>query len=131
VVSSAALTRVDWLSITDAQAGMVAHGQVLALGVSPMQARAYVDTGRWRRVLPGVYATFTGPITAHGRVWAALLYAGRDAAASHGTALCLWGLTDEAPAVFDVVVPGSRRVLPSQACASIGEERSTEPMHSP
>ena len=131
MVSSAALTRVDWRSIADAQAGMVARGQVLALGISPMQARAYVDTGRWWRVLPGVYATFTGPITAHGRVWAALLYAGRDAAASHGTALCLWGLTDEAPAVFDVVVPGSRRVLPSQACASIGEERSTEPMHSP
>jgi len=111
VVSSAALTRVDWRSIADAQAGMVARGQVLALGISPMQARAYVDTGRWRRVLPGVYATFTGPISAHGRVWAALLYAGRDAAASHGTALWLWGLTDEAPAVIDVVVPESRRVL--------------------
>ena len=111
MVSSAALTRVDWRSIADAQAGMVARGQVLALGISPMQARAYVDTGRWRRVLPGVYATFTGPISAHGRVWAALLYAGRDAAASHGTALWLSGLTDEAPAVIDVVVPESRRVL--------------------
>ena len=60
MVSSAALTRVDWRSMADAQAGMVSRGQLLALGISPMQARAHVGTGRWRRVLPGVYATFTG-----------------------------------------------------------------------
>ena len=33
------------------------------------------------------------------------------AAASHGTALWLWKLADEAPGVVDVVVPESRRVL--------------------
>ena len=112
VVSSAALTRVDWRSIADAQAGMVAAGRSLRWASARCRQGRHVDTGRWRRVLPGVYATFTGPISAHGRVWAALLYAGRDAAASHGTALWLWGLTDEAPAVIDVVVPESRRVLP-------------------
>ena len=84
----------------------------------------HVDTGRWRRVLPGVYATFTGPISAHGRVWAALLYAGRDAAASHGTALWLWELTDEAPAVIDVVVPESRRVLAQPGCAHPSAKRA-------
>ena len=61
---------------------------------------------------PGVYATFTGMVDPVGRVWAAVLYAGRGAAASHGTALWLGRLVDEPPAVVDVVVPESRRVLP-------------------
>jgi very-short-patch-repair endonuclease len=76
-----------------------------------MQAKAYLTTGRWQRMLPGVYATFTGPIGTHSRIWAAILYAGAGAAASHGTALWLWQILDDAPTVIDVVVPESRRVL--------------------
>ncbi len=81
------------------------------LGLSAAEARADVNTGRWQRIFPGAYATFTGPIGFHSRVWAALLYAGRRAAASHRTALWLWRLVDEAPTVIDGVVPESRRVL--------------------
>jgi very-short-patch-repair endonuclease len=108
---SPALRNADWAAIAELQSGVISRGQLLDLGLSATQAKADVNTGRWQRVFPGVYATFTGPIGFHSQVWAALLYAGGGAAASHGTALWLWRLVDEAPAVIDVVVPESRRVL--------------------
>ena len=48
------------------------------------------------------------------RIWAALPYAGRDAAASPRTALWLWKLVDDPPKVIDVVVPENRKVLAQQ-----------------
>ncbi len=62
-------------------------------------------------MLPGVYATFTGPVGTFRRVWAAILYAGPGAACSHGTALWLWKVLEDPPTVIDIVVPESRRVL--------------------
>ena len=108
---SPALRNADWAAIAELQSGVISRGQLLDLGLSATQAKADVNTGRWQRVFPGVYATFTGPIGIHSHVWAALLYAGGGAAASQGTALWLWKLADEPPAVVDVVVPESRRVL--------------------
>ncbi len=70
-----------------------------------------IDNGRWRPLLPGVYASFTGPISAIARTWAAVLYAGAGAAASHRTALWLGGLLDEASDPVHVSIPASRRVL--------------------
>jgi hypothetical protein len=83
----------------------------MELGLSPMQAKAYINNGRWQRMLPGVYATFTGPVGTFRRVWAAILYAGPGAAASHGTALWLWKVIDDPPTVIDVIVPELRKVL--------------------
>ena len=108
--ASPALRRVGWMAIAELQGGIISRGQLLDLDLTSAQAKSDISTGRWRPMLPGVYATFTGPIGAQSRVWAAILYAGRGAAASHGTALWLWKLADEAPAVIDVVVPESRRV---------------------
>ena len=110
--SSPALRRVSWAAIAELQSGMISRRQLIQLGLSPMQARADVNTGRWQRMLPGVYATFTGRIDTHSRIWAAILYAGPGAAASHGTALWLWKLLDDPPAIIDVVVPESRKVVP-------------------
>jgi very-short-patch-repair endonuclease len=108
---SPALRNADWVAIAELQSGVISRGQLLDLGLSAAEAKADINTGRWQRIFPGVYATFTGPIGFHSQVWAALLYAGGGAAASHGTALWLWKLVDEAPSVIDVVVPESRRVL--------------------
>jgi very-short-patch-repair endonuclease len=82
------------------------------LGLSAAEARADVNTGKWQRIFPGVYATFTGPMNSLGRVWAAALYAGNGAAASHATALWLSNLVDEPPNIIDVSIPESRKVLP-------------------
>ncbi len=106
-----ALHRVGWADIAELQAGVISRSQVLGLALTPAQAKSDLNSGRWRVLHPGVYATFTGPIGTHSEVWAALLYAGRGAAASHGTALWLWQLQDESPAVIDLVVPESRKVL--------------------
>jgi len=109
---SPALRRVGWAAIAELQSGVISRRQLIELGLSPMQAKADINTGRWQRMLPGVYATFTGPIDTPARIWAAILYAGPGAAASHGTALWLWKLKDEPPSVIDVVVPESRKVVP-------------------
>ncbi len=108
--STPAVRRVGWVDIAKLQGGIISRHQLLDLGLTPAQAKSEINNGRWRRLLPGVYGTFTGPIGTHSRVSAALLYAGPGAAASHGTALWLWKLLDESPAVIDIVVPGSRRV---------------------
>ncbi len=99
-----------WRHLADAQDGVISRDQLLGIGLPPAQARRGVDSGRWQRLLPGVYATFTGPVIGTTTVWAGVLYAGDGAAASHRTALWLAGVLDALPAQVDVSVPASRRV---------------------
>ncbi|MET0965061.1 MAG: hypothetical protein ABWZ02_01615, partial [Nakamurella sp.] len=106
-----ALRRTPWETVTDLQAGVISRGQLLELGLTAAQVRADLNSRRWQRMLPGVYATFTGPVGNIERVWAAVLYAGPGAAASRATALWLWHLADP-PGIIDVVIPESRRVDP-------------------
>lgn len=100
-----------WATVADRQDGIVSRGQLLAAGLTPAQARRDIENGRWRVLQPGVYATFTGPISERARVWSAVLAAGRGAAASHHTALWLGGLLDEPPTPVHVSIPASRRVV--------------------
>jgi hypothetical protein len=100
-----------WQDLAEQQHGVLSRAQLLALGLSPGQARVDVETGRWRPLFPGVYASFTGPVSATARTWAAVLYAGSGAAASHRTALWLGGLLDDAVDPVHVSIPASRRVL--------------------
>jgi len=106
------LWHAPWAAVAEAQCGIISRSQLLEIGLTPAQAKVDINTGRWQRMLPGVYATFTGPIDTLGRVWSTVLYAGHAAAASHGTALWLCRVFDEPPPILDVVVPESRRVLP-------------------
>lgn len=92
------------------QDGIIARRQLLACGLSPAQARQRIDTGHWKAVLPGVYATFTGPLSETARVWAAVLYAGPQACASRGTALWLAGALSQPPPVIHLDIPADRRV---------------------
>lgn len=101
-----------WTTLAEPQDGIVSRRQLLAAGMSPAQARTNIDNGRWRGLLPGVYATFTGPVSPLARTWAAVLYAGQGAVASHRTALWLARLLDEPTEPVHVSIPASRRVLP-------------------
>ena len=92
------------------QSGIVARFQLLELGLTPAHARRDLENGRWHQILPGVYATFTGPIPPIGRVWAAVLYAGRGAAVTRRSALWLAGVVDDPPDTVQVAVPPQRRV---------------------
>ena len=100
-----------WRVLADLQDGIVSRGQLLDLGLSPARARRDVDNGRWRPLRPGVYAMFTGPVDPRALVWAAVLYAGAEAVASHRTALWLAGVLDEPADPIHVSVPATRRVV--------------------
>jgi hypothetical protein len=91
------------------QAGVVARRQLRALGVPRTLVRSHLRGHRWQRVLPGTFVVFTGPLPFPTRVWAAILYAGPNATASHETAAWLWGLETHPPVVVDVTVPHARR----------------------
>jgi len=96
--------------VTERQAGTLSRTQAVAVGLTRSQVVHAVSSGRWRRLHPGVYATFTGPLPFATRLWAALLHAGPSAVACHGTAGFLQGLVDDEPAVVEVSVPDAHRV---------------------
>lgn len=77
----------------DGQDGLLTRAQAAALGISDdALAHRVGPGGRWQRVLPRVYATFTGQLTETQRWTAALLYAGPDAMLGGATALALLSL---------------------------------------
>ena len=65
--------------LVSGQDGLLTRAQALASAVSDDAVAHRVRTGRWQRILPGVYATFSGPIPEATRERAALLYAGEGA----------------------------------------------------
>jgi hypothetical protein len=70
-----------------------------------------VNSGRWRQIHPGVYATFTGEPGRGAHLWAAVLSAGPGATLSHETAAELHRLTDKPAGMIHVTVPVQRRVM--------------------
>lgn len=84
--------------------------QALAQGHSPKAIRWAVARGRWQRPFRGVFVTLSGAITWHERLEAAVLAAGREAAASRECALALWGLSTTQPAFLTIDIPASRMV---------------------
>jgi hypothetical protein len=98
----------DWDTTLESQAGVAGRGQALRAGLSRDVVRRKVESGKWRRLQRGVYATFTGPPSRQAELWAALLRAGPEAVLSHHTAAELWGLTDWAQGQIHVTVPSTR-----------------------
>lgn len=100
--------------IAAAQEGLVTRSQLVKVGLAPSTISRIAAGGRGRRVLPGVLALSTGPLTRRQQVVAGLLYAGADAQVTATTVLELrrfrYGPAD--PAVR-ILVPAERRVSPS------------------
>jgi hypothetical protein len=96
--------------ITGAQAGIVTRAQAMRCGLSDAANSARVASGRWQRVYPGVFATFSGPLPRIALIWAAILFAGPDAVACDRTAAELIGLVEPACGPVHVAVPHTRRV---------------------
>lgn len=92
------------------QAGVITRQQALTAGMSVGAIAAKIRFGRWRRVHPGVYVTFTGPMTREARLWAAVLAAGPGAQLSHQTAAEINRLTDCLSPLIHVSIPASRRI---------------------
>jgi hypothetical protein len=94
------------------QKGVITRSQALACGTSDGRIRHAVESGRWQRVYPGVYVTFSGALNRDAALWAALLHAGHPALLSHQTAAELQGMTDRRDRDIHVSVPRDRRVAP-------------------
>lgn len=92
--------------------GIIHVDHLPALGLSRAALRWKVDSGRWRQVLPRVYATFTGRLTEQQRLLAAWLYAGPAAQIASLTALQLHGVRHLPPAGNQVhlLIPHQQRL---------------------
>jgi len=91
--------------LAEAQHGVVTRGQALLVGMSAEMVRHRVDTGRWRRVLPGVYVIGGVPRSGRQECLAACLWAGHGAVVSHRSAGVLWGLDGVSADRIDITVP--------------------------
>ena len=100
----------DLTELAARQAGVVGRAQLLGLGVPRAHVRGELRARRWQRAHPRTYVTFSGPMPFLTRVWAAILYAGGEAVASHETAAYLQGLGDQEPRRLDVTVAHGHRV---------------------
>jgi len=99
-----------WRDLAREQDGVVARSQLLQRGWTSRHVQGMVEKGRWQRLFPGVYLTYTGPVPARARAWAALLYAGDGAALAGRCALAYWQIDRDWPASIEVAVPERRRV---------------------
>jgi hypothetical protein len=120
-VAEESLSSLERLSA--GQAGIVARRQLTEIGIRRPIVRSQMRLKRWRRVLPGVYATFTGPLPDLARVWAAVLYAGPNSAASHDSAAWLAGLRADLPDRLDVCVAHGHRHRASRRTVRVHQSR--------
>lgn len=92
------------------QQGIADRDQAVRAGLSRWQIEHRLASGAWQRVYPGVYATFSGPLSRDAQLWAAIRRAGPGAMLSHETAAEVHGIVDTPlGAVIHVTVPLARR----------------------
>lgn len=91
--------------LVEPQLGLVRREQLLQCGISRNQIQWRVRRRCWRRVLPHVYATFSGALSNSQKLCAAALYAGALSQITGAAALCFYGVRYVPPArVIDVLV---------------------------
>lgn len=82
---------VGLLRVAADQHGVISRSRAVRAGLSADQIERRVRSGRWERVLPGVYRIEGAPLTWQARLSAVSLWAGPGAVFSHRTAASLWG----------------------------------------
>ncbi|MBB5790617.1 endonuclease domain-containing protein [Jiangella mangrovi] len=99
------MSHIRALTLAQVQDGLITRQQALATGMTADALRhAIRPGGPWQRVLPGVYATFSGPLTPLHRLRAAVLFAGEDAVVTGSWACDLVGLQYGPPVADDIDV---------------------------
>jgi hypothetical protein len=103
---------LEWVQAwaAEQQDGLISRPQALALGMTDAAIAWRLRTRRWQRVLPGVYATFSGRLDRRCRLRAVVLRAGPGSVLSHRTAAELWGLIAEPSGSIHVTVPRGTKV---------------------
>lgn len=92
---------------------VLSRQQALARGNTPAMIRHRLRTGRWQRIFPGVYATYSGEISWRRRARAATLARGPGAVVSLHCALHLWGLHPTPPQIITLAEPDALHRLGS------------------
>jgi hypothetical protein len=100
------------LKLAEGQWGLVTRAQLKRNGFGDATVSRWVRTGRLQRLYPRVYVVGHRVLTTEGRLVAALLYAGPDAALSHASAANWWGLLSHLPRSIHVSAPQRRRSVP-------------------
>ncbi len=103
--------RMDLDELLAEQRGVVTLAQAAEHSLSGKAVAHRVAVGKWQRIHPGVYGTWTGELDVEQRIWAACLYAGKGAVASHQSAWWLVDRKSDPPDVVRVAIPSTRTVL--------------------
>lgn len=98
--------------ILERQGQVVARRQLVEIGATGAWVSRRASSGRWQRLLPGVYLAHSGPVSWRDRAHAAVLYAGDGAALSHRSAAYVYRMVPNAPRLIEVSVATGRRVAP-------------------
>jgi hypothetical protein len=92
---------------------VVAHRQLVRLGLGRGGIRHRIQAGRLHRIHVGVYAVGHPVVSVHGRWMAAVLASGSTSVLSHRDAAALWGIRPSSRYAIDVTAPcGSRADRP-------------------
>lgn len=94
------------------QHGVVSHGQLTRVGLSPRAIAGRVRAGRLHRLHIGVYAVGHTVLRPEGFWLAAVLSCGPDALLSHRHAAALWELRGTQRSRIDISAPRTRKPRP-------------------
>jgi very-short-patch-repair endonuclease len=104
------LRRLPADRLAASQFGVISRAQALDCGVTDRALHYRIRPGgAWRRILPGIYVTSTGPPGRDQRLMAALLYAGEGSIVTGQAALRHYKISVPDECQVDVLVPASRR----------------------
>lgn len=116
--------------LAQTQDGIVTRPQALKSGLSKAAIRhALGANGSWQKIIPGVYATFSGPLQDRHRVRAALVYAGDEAIVTGAYACRAYGMhyvPTKADSAIEILVPRNVRRAPIEI-ADIRRVKSLPP----
>jgi hypothetical protein len=111
------------------QHGVLSRQQAISAGLTDSAIAARLRRGRWQRLHPGVYASFSGDPGRPALLWAAVLRAGHAAVLSHRTAAELHGLTIEPASQIHLMVPSGNRVAPIDGVSLHYSRRAARARH--
>jgi hypothetical protein len=111
------------------QSGILTTAQALHGGLTKDLLRSFEERGRWHRLHPGVYATFSGPLPRKSLLWAAVLRAGPGAALSYYSAAEVDHLIDRPVERIHLTIPQARRVDPISGVLLHRSERAWDARH--
>src|SRR3954470_4274752 len=111
--------------IAEAQHGVVAIWQLLALGIGRSAIKYQVGSGRLHQLYRGVYAVGHTALSLEGRLIAAVFSAGANAVLSHRSAAMLWRLLRDSSPIIHVTTPDRGRT--SKKRVRVHRVRSLQP----